>query len=469
MTISTNGANNACVLGGTGSGHAILGEKGVQAMKVTVEDQSGVKKVLHIEVPPEVVARELDNAYGELKKTAKIKGFRPGKAPRSVLERMFRKDVHADVSSKLIQEAFVEAVRQEELKIIGPPTVEPPPLKDKEAYAFDAVVEVRPEIGQLNLKGLSLTRSKYQVSDEEIDLQLQMVQRNLARQNKIEEDRPLQIGDVAVIDYEGFKDGQPHEATGKTENFVVKLGEGRIVKDLDDGMVGMTVGDQREIDVTFPDDYFNKELAGQKVQFKVKLNEIREETLPPLDDELARSISDQFDSLEALKAKIRENLQNGYDKRIEQELNEQVFTQLLDQADFEVPDSMVASELEHILKDAEQSFSQSNRSFEDVGLSRDALAEQYRPVAEKQVRRHFILSKIIEQENLTLTDEEVDAGMQEMAANYRQPVEHLKAYYSQDQDSLAFFKHTLLEKKALRVILDGSEVKEVDPPEKTEK
>jgi trigger factor len=119
-------------------------------MKVTVENQSSVKKVLHIEVPSEVVAQELDKAYAELKKTAKIKGFRPGKAPRGVLERMFRKDVHADVSSKLVQEAFLEAVQQEELKIVGPPTVEPPALKDKEAYVFDATVEVRPEIAELN-------------------------------------------------------------------------------------------------------------------------------------------------------------------------------------------------------------------------------------------------------------------------------------------------------------------------------
>lgn len=437
-------------------------------MKVTVENQSSVKKVLHIEVPSEVVVRELDKAYGELKKTAKIKGFRPGKAPRGVLERMFRKDVHADVSSKLVQEAFLEAVQQEDLKIVGPPTVEPPALKDKEAYAFDAAVEVRPEIAELNPKGLTLTKSKYRVSDEEIAMQLKMLQRNLARQNKIEEDRSLRTGDVAVIDYEGFKDGNPYAATGKTENFVVKLGEGRIVKDLDDGLVGMTVGGEKEIEVTFPDDYFSKELAGQRIQFKVRLNEIRDEVLPPLDDDLAKSISDQFDSLKALEAKIRENLQNGYDKRVEQELNEQIFTQLLAQTDFEVPDSMVAAELEHILKDAEQSFAQSNRSFEEVGLSRDAMAEKYRPVAEKQVRRHFILSKLIEQEQLALTDEELEAGMQEMAANFRQPVEQLKAYYNQDQDSLAFFKHTLLEKKVLKIIIDNSQINEVEPPEKSE-
>ncbi|MBR9982169.1 MAG: trigger factor [Desulfatitalea sp.] len=435
-------------------------------MKVTVEDQSSVKKVLHIEVPVEVVASELDKAYSDLKKTAKIKGFRPGKAPRSVLERMFRKDVHADVAGKLIQESFLAAVREKELKIIGPPAVEPPELNDKSPYLFDAVVEVRPEIPEIDHKSLNLTKSAYRIGDEEIDLQLKMVQRNLAKQNKVEEDRPLADGDVAVIDYEGYKDGNPHEATRKTENFSVKLGDGRVVKDLEAGLLGMKVGDDKEIDVVFPDDYFSKELAGQKLQFKVRLNEIREEILPPLDDELARGISDQFESLEALKAKIRENLQSGYDKRIEQEFNEQVFTQLLEQAPFEVPDSMVAAELDHIINDAERSFSQSNRSLEDVGLSREAMAEKYRPVAEKQVRRHFILSKLIEQENLDLTEDELAQGMQEMAANFQQPVEQVRAYYEKDQESLDFFKHTLLEKKVLKIIIENSTITEVEPAEK---
>ncbi|WP_054029447.1 trigger factor [Desulfatitalea tepidiphila] len=432
-------------------------------MKVTVEDQSSVKKVLHIEVPQETVVSEINKAYAELKKTAKIKGFRPGKTPRSVLERMYRKDVHADVSAKLIQDSFIEAIQQTGLNIVGSPEVDPPELKDQSAYAFDAKVEIRPEINDINYKNLNLTKSKYGVSDEELDVQLKLLQRNMAKHNKVEEARPVAIGDVAVIEYEGYKDGQPHESTPKTDNFVVKLGEGKVVKDLDDGIVGMQVGEEREIPVTFPDDYFGKELAGQQILFKVKLNEIREEVLPEIDDALAKSLGDQFESLEMLKDKIRENLQNGYDKRIEQELNEQIFTQLLDQVQFEVPDTMVTSELDHIIKDAERSFEYSNKSMEELGISRESMAEKYRPVAEKQVRRHLILSKLIDQEKLTMSDEEMEVGLQEMAQMYRQPVESIKAFYKQDPNSLAFFEHTLLEKKALKLIIDSNAVQEVDP------
>jgi trigger factor len=437
-------------------------------MKVTVEDRSAVKKVLHIEVPLEDVVRELDSAYDELKKTAKIKGFRPGKTPRSVLERMYGKEVKADVSGKLIQSAFLDALKETQLKIVGSPVVDPPELDSKQPYAFDAQVEINPEIADIEFKGFELVKTKHAATDDEVEVQLKMLQKNLAKREKIKEDRPLQLGDVAVIDYEGFKNGQPFEPTKKTENFIIKVGNGQIVKDLDDGLVGMQTGEERQVSATFPDDYFKEELVGQKVDFKVVLNEIREEILPDLDDDFARSISDKFESLDVLKEKIRENLRDGYEKRTEQELNEQVYQKLLEQVEFEVPETLVNGELEHIINDAERSFAQSNRSLDEVGLNREKLAENYRPTAEKQVRRHLILSKIIEQENLTLTDDELDQGFQEMADNFQQPVEHIKGYYQQNKEGLEFFKHTLLEKKALKIIIDNGQISEVEPAEKNE-
>lgn len=437
-------------------------------MKVRVEDQSTVKKVLHIEMPQDDVVRELDSAYNQLKKTAKIKGFRPGKVPRTVLERMYRKDVNADVASKLIQNGFVEALKETNLKVVGSPKVDPPDLNEKSDYSFVAEVEVHPEIPDIDFKGLTLNKTKYTVSDEEIDLQLSMLRKNLAQRKPIADQRPARTGDIVVIDYEGFKDGVVHEDTKKTENFTTQIGEGQVVKDLDDGLVGMQAGEEKEIQVQFPEDYFSKALAGQNLTFKVKLNEIREEILPDLDDALAKSVSDRFDSLESLKKQIGENLSSGYAKRVEQELNEQVFQQLLEKIVFEVPDTLIDAELEHIVNDAEQKFAQNNRKLEDVGLSREKLAEQYRETAEKQVRRHMILGKLMDQEKLSLTDEELDKGFQEMADNYGQPVEHLKQYYEMNKDGLSFFKHTLLEKKALALIIENGTVSEVEPEKKAE-
>ena len=437
-------------------------------MKVTVEDRSSVKKVMHIEVPHEDVVRELDSAYAQLKKTAKLKGFRPGKTPRSVLERVYGKEVKADVCGKLIQSAFMDALKETELKIVGSPQVDPPELDGAKPYIFDAQVEINPELADIEFKGFELVKTKYAATDDEVDVQLKMLQKNLAKREKIQEERPLQLGDVAVIDYEGFKNGEPFEPTKKTENFVIKVGNGQIVKDLDDGLIGMAVGEERQVPVTFPDDYYKEELVGQKVDFKVVLNEIREEILPDLDDAFAKSISDKYETLDVLKTAIQENLRDGYEKRTEQELNEQVYQKLLEQVEFEVPETLVNGELEHIVNDAERSFAQSNRSLDEVGLNREKLAETYRPTAEKQVRRHLILSKIIEQEKLALTDEELDKGFQEMADNFQQPVEHIKGYYQQNKEGLEFFKHTLLEKKALKIIIDNGRISEVEPAEKSE-
>jgi trigger factor len=380
-----------------------------------------------------------------------------------VLERLYGKDVKADVSSKLIQSAFIDALKETELNIVGSPKVDPPELDAGAAYLFDAEVEINPEIPDIAFKGLELNKTKYEATEEEVGVQLKVLQKNLTQREKITEERPIRENDVAVIDYEGFRNGEPFEPTKKTENFTMKVGEGLIVKDLDDGLIGMSVNAEKEIEVAFPEDYYKEEMAGQQLVFKVKLNEIREEVVPDLDDAFAKSISDKFETLEILKEKIRENLLEGYRKRTEQELNEQIFQQLLEKCEFEVPDTLVDSELAHIISDAERSFEQSNKSFEDVGLTKEGLEEQYRPTAERQVRRHLILNKLIDQEKLELSDEELDQGFKEMADIYQQPVEHLKGYYQQNKDGLAYFKHTLLEKKVLKLIIESGQITEVEP------
>ena len=431
-------------------------------MKVNVEDVNSVKKILHIEVPQEKVTEELNSAYSLLKKNAKIKGFRPGKAPRSVLVRLYKKDVHADVASKLIQSSFADALKETELNIIGSPQVEPPELEAERPYSFDATVEVNPELDDLDVKGLELKRTNYKVGEDEIDVQLKVLQQNMAKKVKIDEERPTQEGDFVVVDYEGFKDGKPFEATSKTENFTLKVGEGTIAKEFDEKLVGMNPGETREINVSFPEDYFNETLKNQKIDFQVTLHEIRKEEIAELDDDFAKSLG-QFETLEDLKNMIKDNLTQGYEKRIEQELNEQIFEALIGKTSFELPEVMVNYELENIISDTERRFSYQNRSLEEVGLTREKLQEQYRDTAEKQVRRHILLNKVIDQEKLECSDEDLETGFEEMAKAFNQPVEQVKLFYDQSKDQLEFFKHTLLEKKAIKLIIDNSEIEDVEP------
>jgi trigger factor len=437
-------------------------------MQVTVENLNSVKKKLHIEIPNDVVVRELDEAYKNLKKTAKIKGYRPGKTPRSVLERLFKKNVHSDVSSKLLQDSLINAIKENDLKVIGTPKIDSPGLDAKKPYKYDATVEVQPEIDELDFKGLKLKKNLYRVSDEEMSAQLKMLQKNMAQQKTVEEARPVQKGDFALIDYEGFKDGKPFAETQKTENFTLKIGNGQIFKEFDEQLIGMNPDENREINIHFPEDYLNKKLANLDITFHVKLNGIREEVLPEINDEFAKDLG-KYETLDQLKNAISDNLQEGYKKRTEQELNEQIFTALIAKKDFEVPDMLVEYELNSIIAEVERSFAYNNTSMEAMGLSKEKLSEKYRGTAVKQVKRHLILNKLIEQEKLTLSDEEIDNGFKEMSKAFNKPLEEISSFYKQNKENLELFKNTLLEKKSIKLIVENSIIENVEPEDEQKK
>jgi trigger factor len=194
----------------------------------------------------------------------------------------------------------------------------------------------------------------------------------------------------------------------------------------------------------------------------VTLNEIREEVLPAIDDALAKKAG-QYENLDGLKKVIADNLEQGYAKRIEQELHEQIYRELIARSDFEVPDAMVEMELEGIVEEAIRSFSYRNITMEELGLTRESIAENYRDTAFKQVKRHLLLGKIMDQESLAVSDDELEDALNEMAENFKQPVEEIKKHYDQNKDKLEFFKHTLLEKKAIKLIIESSKIEDVEP------
>lgn len=435
-------------------------------MEVTVTDINSVKKKIQIQVPKEKVVKEVDAAYLQLKKNAKVKGFRPGKTPRSVLERMFKKDVHGDVTGNLIQSTFLDALKQKDLAIIGTPDIDPPELDPDGPYIYDVTVELKPELSPIEFNGVQLTKTLYKMSESEIDKQIEMLQKQLAEAKPIEESRPVKEDDLVVIDYEGLKDGEPFEHTQKTENFTMKIGQKMISEDFDQQVIGMNPGDQKEFNVKFAEDYHNKALANLEIAFKVNLTEIREEIIPKADDELAKKLGN-FKTLEDVKAEIRKNLQEGYDKRSDQELQEQVFEKLLTEK-FEIPETLVKMELDGIIADAEMRFAQSNMSLDQLGLSREKLEEQYKDIAENQVRRHLFLGKVIEQEKMEMNDEELDAEFENFAKNTGQTMDVIKDYYSKNPDRLEGFKHALLEKKVFDLIIEKAELKEVESEEAQE-
>lgn len=432
-------------------------------MDVTVEEISSTKKKLHIEVPGDEVAKELEKAYAHLKKNAQIKGYRQGKVPRSVLERKFQKDVHSDVIQTLIQNTLFDAIKQQDLPMLGTPEIDFSDLTPDQPFTYSATVEIKPELGEVDFKAMTLKKTDYQADTEEIENQVELLKKHLAEYHPISEQRAAVDGDYVVIDYEGFKDGQPFEEVQKTENHTLKIGQSSMSEDFDKALIGMQPGETKEFSVHFPEDYHNESLAGQDITFQVTLKEIREEVLPAADDEMAKKLGN-FKDMSELREEIRKNLQQGYDKRADQELQEQIFANLLTE-NFEVPETLVQFEIDNIIQDAEQQFAQNSLSLEQLGLTRDKMAEQYRDLAEKQVRRHLLLSKIIEQEGLEITDEELESEYSRFSEATGQPVETIKTYYQQNPEKLDGFKHALLEKRAIDLIINSATIQVTEPGE----
>ena len=432
-------------------------------MQITLEEISSVKKKLQIEIPQSDVNREFKKSYNEIKKTANIKGFRKGKIPIQIIKQMFGKSVNDSVKSNLLQEAYSKALRDKDLSPIGEPDLNIPELKEGEPFKFDVTIEVKPEIGHIDFKNLSLKKNKYIVGDNELEIQLKAIQSQLASSIPIEEKRTTQNDDIAVIDYEAFVDGKPYEQIPKGSNASFKIGDKRIIPEFDENITGLTVGENKEFSISFPKDYIDKNLAEKNILFKVSLKEIRQEVLPEINDELAKKVGN-YENLIQLKNAIKMELELAYENRSNQELTEQIYTLLLDKKEFEIPDVWYQYELNNIIWEVEQSLALKNMTIKDAGYTMESLVQEYKETAEKQARRHLLLDKIIEQEKIKLLSEELEMGYKQMSEVMKRPLENIKEYYSQEEnkDKLDIFKYSLLEKKAINMIIEANKIEEVN-------
>ncbi len=431
-------------------------------MQVKIEDKSSVKKVLSFEIPKEKVIKELDKAYNELKKNANVKGFRKGKVPRKVLENRFAQDVHSDVAPRLIQDSFIEAVKEHELNIVGGPQMDPPELDPVSSFCFEISIEVKPELEDVEFKGLDLKKTNYEVSDSEIESQIYMIQKTMAKKETVQEERPVKEDDFVLIDYEGTLNGESYDKTPKIENYVMAIGQEVMPKEFSEKLIGAIPRQDLEIEVAYEADYHDENLKGNTILYKVVLKEIQEEIIPEADDDLVKGLG-KFESLEEVKKSIRSNLEKGYDQRIQHEMSEQIFQHLLEKYEFEIPEAMIENELNGITSEAEQAYQMNNTSLEEAGLSKEILRTRYKDVAEKQARRHLLLDKIISQEELDLTDEELEESFNEMALGMNASVDAVKNYFKMDPNQLKYYKHTQLEKKAIDLIIEKGSITKVEP------
>jgi len=424
-------------------------------MNVNVEEISSIKKKVNVQVPEDQVTKEVDSFYRELGRKAKIKGFRPGKAPRNILERYFKDYVKAEVIQKLIKDTYPTALSETNLYPVSNPMIDPGDLESGKPFQYSATIEVKPEIKLEGYLGLNIEGKKEEVKDEEVEERLKGLQNLHANLKTIQEARPIQNGDFVIVDYEARMDGKPLEE-GKAIDLTVEVGSGRFIPAFEEKLVGLRLGEEREIEVSFPEDYGYKKWAGKTISFHVKIKETKEKILPILDDEFAKDLGD-YSSLEELKVKLREEIERDKKLVLDRQLKDQMVDQLLQKSTFEVPESLVEEQAKALVSDIKLRLATQGMTIDTLGVSEGKLQEDYRMTAMRQVRTFLILEKIAGQEGITVTDEEVENRIKEISERTHQKFDVVKRYYEKN-GLIPEVKAGIMNEKTLNFLLEKANI-----------
>ncbi|HMK52063.1 MAG TPA: trigger factor [Thermodesulfobacteriota bacterium] len=424
-------------------------------MNVNVEEISSIKKKVSVEIPENDVVKEVDSFYKDLGKKAKIKGFRPGKVPRDILERYFKDYVKAEVVQKLIQDTYPKALSENDLHPVSPPAIDPGEFVDGKAFQYSAVIEVKPDIKLEGYTGLRIEGKKEEVKDEEVEERLKGIQNLHANLRTISEARPIQNADYVIVDYEASTGGKPLEG-GKALDFTVEVGSGHFIPTFEERLIGLKPEEEKEIEVSFPEDYGYQKWAGKTVSFQVKIKEIKEKILPPLDDEFAKDLGD-YSSLEEFKTKLREEIQKEKDLGLERQLKDKLVDQLLEVNPFEVPESLVEEQTKALVSDTKLRLAAQGVELKTLGLTEEKLQGDYQDMARKQVKTFLVLEKIAGQEGMVVTDEEVEGRLKEMAERMHQKLDVVKRYYEKN-NLLPEVKAGMIRDKTLNFLLEKAEI-----------
>jgi trigger factor len=429
-------------------------------MKVEVHELGACARQLEIEIAPESVKKELDQAYRELAKKVSIRGFRKGKVPRPVLERYHRSSVEDEVLQKLIPSSFQQAVHEQGLRAVGQPKVDDINLDAEKALRFTATVEVLPEIALQVDGGWELTKEVREATDADVERELQELQNRHANLVSIDEDRPVTEGDYALISFEGFRDGQPVPGS-KAENYALVVGSKTVVENVDRGVVGMRKGELRQIPVQFPPTYHNTTLAGQEVVFHVTLNEIKERVLPAFNDEFAKEVGG-VDTFEALKDKLRQNQEAAAEREARRALHEAIVSRLIDANPFELPPGMIEAEAEMLVEDLQRQLRSQSGDATSPPITED-VRERLREQAMTRIRRELLIEEIARREGIAVDDSDVEADLKRLAERAEQRVEYIRRQMEQ-AGALESLRRNILADKVLDTVAARCTITEVKKP-----
>jgi len=424
-------------------------------MKANVEEISSIKKKVSIEISEDQVNKEVESFYKDLGKKAKIKGFRPGKVPRDILERYFKDYVKAEVIQKLIEETYPQALSETDLHPVSPPVIDPGGFEDGKPFQYSAMIEVKPDIQLEEYTGLKIEGKKEEVKDEEVEERLKALQNLHANLKTISEARPIQTGDYVIVDYEARLGGKPLEG-GKAIDFTVEVGSGQFIPAFEEKLIGLKPEEEKEIEVSFPEDYGYQKWAGKTISFHVKIKEIKEKILPPLDDEFAKDLGD-YSSFEELKVKLEGEIEKEKELALERQLKDKVVDQLLEINPFDVPESLVGEQAKAMVSDTKLRLAAQGVALKKLGVSEEKLQEDYKAMAQKQVRTFLILEKIAGAEGIAVTDEEADDRLREMSERMHQKFDVVKRYYEKN-GLLPEVKAGIIRDKTLNFLLEKANI-----------
>ena len=414
------------------------------------------KYELEIEISAEDFNKAIDEVFKTEGKKIAIPGFRKGKAPKAFVEKDYGESVFFEGAvDRLYRPALMDAVEASGLEVISIGQADITEVSKENGVQMKVVVVVKPEITIEGYKGIEATKKKAEVTDEDVSAELVKVQDRNSRMVTVE-DRAALTGDTAVIDFEGFCDGEAFEG-GKGENFELALGSGQFIPGFEDQVVGHETGEEFEIAVKFPEEYQAENLKGKDATFKIKLHEIKRKELPVLDDEFAKDVS-EFDTLDAYKESIREKLQSDREKSAEADVENQILEALIEKVEGEIPDEMYDNEVEESINSFAYRLQSQGLNLETylkyTGMNTDALKEQFKPQAENQVKLRLALEKIAANEGLEPTEEELNAEYEKLAKTYEMEVDKIKNIVAEAQ-----VKGDLQSQKAVEFVKENAAVK----------
>ena len=424
-------------------------------MSVQVEKLEKNMAKLTVEVPAEEVEKALQAAYMKEKNKISIPGFRKGKVPRAMIEKMYGAAVfYEEAANILIQDNYAAAMEESKEDIVSRPTIDVVQIEAGKPFIFTAEVAVRPEVTLGKYKGVQVTKIDTTVTDEEVEAALEKEQQKNSRTVTVT-DRPVANGDTAVIDFEGFVDGVAFEG-GKGENHPLEIGSHSFIDTFEDQLVGHNTGDEVEVNVTFPEKYQAADLAGKPAVFKVKINEIKTKELPELNDEFASEVS-EFDTLAEYKEDLRKHLEVEKENEAKRTKEDEAIKKIIDKSTMELPEAMIDTQCENMINEFAQRIAQSGLSMEQYmqfsGMTIDGLKEQVRPEAETRIKSSLVLEQIAKEENIEVSEDEINAEVEKMAAQYGMEADKLKEYLGDaEKESI---KRDLSVTKAVDLIMEN--------------